>query len=110
MNKREDASGVKHAPDDPMYGRTMPKLKGVAALTVEHPAIGKTMKIPVRRGTGPKASIKKFIAAYDAWRAYIEYFDGDIDSMSYEELCKMGELETAMFEARAEVKGVMGAV
>lgn len=70
--------------------------------------IGKTEKVPVRRGTGPKASIKRFLAAYDAWAK----FRRDNDPMEWgdEELEEDDRLFCAMFAARAEVKGVMGAV
>ena len=71
-------------------------------------AIGKSAKVPVRRGTGPKACMKKFLEAFDAWDGYVDSFDGDIDGMSYEELGKLATLEAEMHKARAEVKGVMG--
>jgi hypothetical protein len=64
--------------------------------------------VPVRRGTGPKASIKKFLAAYDAWCKYRH--DNDPNEWGDEELEEDDRLYEAMQAARAEVKGVMGAV
>jgi hypothetical protein len=71
---------------------------------------GQRLKVPVRRGTGPKACIKRFLAAFDAWDRFVDYYDGDFDNMSSEDLGKLSILEAEMHKARAEVKGVMGAV
>jgi len=64
------------------------------------------MTIPVRRGTGPKARLTAFLAAYDAW---IEHFlSKDGDDMSYEELCEDDRLFDAMQAARKGITTNLG--
>jgi hypothetical protein len=64
------------------------------------------MSVPVRRGTGPKARLRTFLAAYDAW---IEHFlSKDGDDMSYEELCEADRLFGAMQDARNGISSFQG--
>jgi hypothetical protein len=66
------------------------------------------MTVAVRRGTGPKARLTAFLAAYDAYQKRVAYFDGDLDSASYEELCELQVLEDAMQAARKGITTNLG--
>jgi hypothetical protein len=64
--------------------------------------------VPVRRGTGPKARMRAFVAAFDAWRVMYDSKDGD--DMTYEELQALAKLEHDMIVAREGITGYIGAM
>jgi len=68
----------------------------------------KESAVPVRRGTGPKARLQAFLDAFDEWDRFVDYFDGDFDGMSCEELGKLAILEAEMHKARAGITTKLG--
>ena len=57
--------------------------------------------VAARRGTGPKARLRKFLDAFDAWLLYYQQHDGE--DMTEQEMEQQHRLYNVMLDAREGV-------
>ncbi|HEX6824865.1 MAG TPA: hypothetical protein VF077_01005 [Nitrospiraceae bacterium] len=64
--------------------------------------------MPMRRGTGPKARLEKFLKAFDDYEAWRAGGDGSMDDRDYNDLLLGEQLHNAMMKARKGITTKLG--